>query len=541
MEQVQEASGSKTKKFLKGTLILTISSIVVKVIGALNWVILSRVMGGEGIGLYQMGFPIYLMAITVSSAGIPVAISIITAEKVAKEDYSGAQRVFRVSLRLLFCTGLFFSLCVVGMAHWLVDAKIIPDPRAYYSIIALAPAVFFVTFLSSFRGYFQGWQIMTPTACSEITEQTVRVVTMIAFSALFMPYGLTYAAAGASMGAGAGAFCGLMILQVFYWRLKHKFFPQGEKPIPVEQQEPAKHIIKRLIMLALPVSMSSLMLPIVSNLDMMIVPRRLMVGGWSQSEATTLFGYLTGMAVPLVNMSTILTAALSISLVPAISESRVLKDQEGIRAKVSTAFSVAAVITIPCSVGLHVLGGRVAALIYNAPNAGPAIETMSWAIFLLGLHQVSTGILQGLGKTKIPVINMIIAAVSKVILNWNLTAQPSLGIVGSSWATVADIGIAAILNLFFIKKYTGFSLELKQLVKTAIAAAVMGLAVVGFLKAAPNLGAWNILGGMIIAVPVYGILLLGFKTMPEEEMLQIPFFGRRMVALGQKLGLLKKA
>ena len=120
---MEEVTSSKTKnhQFLKGTMILTISSIVVKVIGALNWIILSRVMGGEGIGLYQMGFPIYLMAITVSSAGIPVAISIITAEKIAKEDYIGAQRVFHVSWRLLFCTGLFFSLCLLFGARWLVE------------------------------------------------------------------------------------------------------------------------------------------------------------------------------------------------------------------------------------------------------------------------------------------------------------------------------------------------------------------------------------------------------------------------------------
>ena len=323
---------------------------------------------------------------------------------------------------------------------------------------------------------------------------------------------------------------------MFYLRLKHKFFPKGEQKVPEAEQEPAGKIIRRLIALALPVSMSSLMLPIVSNLDMMIVPRRLMVGGWSMSEATTLFGYLTGMAVPLINMSTILTAALSISLVPAISESRVLEDREGIREKVAAAFSVAAVITIPCSIGLHVLGGRVAALIYNAPKAGPSIETMSWAIFLLGLHQVSTGILQGLGKTKIPVINMIIAAASKVLLNWNLT--PTLGIVGSSWATVADIGIAAILNLFFIKKYTGFSLELKQLGKTALAALAMGAAVKGFLALVPNWGAWSILGGMAVAIPVYGLLLLVLKTMPEEELNQIPFLGRRMVMVGKKLKLL---
>ena len=146
-------SKASNSKFLKGTLILTASSIVVKVIGSLNWIILSRVLGGEGIGLYQMGFPIYLMAITVSSAGVPVAISIITSEKLANKDYRGAKRVFNVSLRVLLLTGLLFSSSLFFGADWLVNNHIIRDSRAYYSIIALAPAVFFVTFLASFRGY----------------------------------------------------------------------------------------------------------------------------------------------------------------------------------------------------------------------------------------------------------------------------------------------------------------------------------------------------------------------------------------------------
>lgn len=521
-------------KFLKGTMILTISSIVVKIIGALNWVILSRVIGGEGIGLYQMGFPIYLMAITVSSAGIPVAISIVTAEKLARKDYFGAQRVFHVTLRLLLCTGLFFSLCVFFGARVLIDAHWIRDPRSYYSIIALAPAVFFVAILSSFRGYFQGWQIMTPTACSEVTEQSVRVVTMLAFSYLLLPRGLDYAAGGASMGAGAGAFCGVLVLCYFYRRLKKQFHLEALEHDAQVVAESAGSIIKRIIKLALPVSMASLMLPVVSNLDMLIVPARLEVAGFSMREATTLFGYLTGVAVPLVNLSTILTAALSISLVPSISESKTLQDYAGIKEKVKTAFRVAAMITIPCSVGLFVLGEKVATMIYNAPGAAPAIQVMSIGIFLLGLHQVSTGILQGLGHTKVPVVNMILAAACKVALNWILTAQPALGIQGSAWATVADLGLAAILNMFFIYKYTAFSLPLKVLAKTIVAAAVMGIATAGMLQVAEGLGAWNILAAMLIAVPVYGLVLLGLGGIVREDLQELPRIGPKLLAWGEK-------
>ena len=531
-----EKSASSNNKFLKGTLILTVSSIVVKVIGSLNWIILSRVLGGEGIGLYQMGFPIYLMAITLSSAGIPVAISIITAEKLAQKDFLGAKRVFNVSLRLLFVTGLGFASALFFGAHWLIDNHWIRDSRAYYSIIALAPAVFFVTFLASFRGYLQGWQIMTPTAASEIVEQLMRVVTMIVFANMFMPHGLAYAAGGASMGAGVGAFCALLVLMWFYGRLKQKLKADLQQQNPLATRESARAIISRLLRLALPVSMSSLMLPVVANLDLLIVPQRLEAAGFHISQATEFFGYLTGMAVPLINLATIFTAAMTISLVPAISESRALNDVFGIRAKTRTAFRVALIITCPCFVGMYFLAEKIAALIYNAPGAADAIQTMSVGILLLGLHQISTGILQGLGRTSIPVINMILAAAVKVFLSWTLTAIPTLGIKGAAMATVVDFGLAAVLNMIFIYKYTGFALSFSGVFKPAVSAAAMGAAVYGVITLAVSWGAWAILAAIAVAVPVYGGVLLAVGGMGKDDLESLPFIGHRLLAAGQKLG-----
>ena len=535
MSDTEKSAGSNNK-FLKGTLILTVSSIVVKVIGSLNWIILSRVLGGEGIGLYQMGFPIYLMAITLSSAGIPVAISIITAEKLAQKDFLGAKRVFNVSLRLLFVTGLVFASALFFGAHWLIDNHWIRDSSAYYSIIALAPAVFFVTFLASFRGYLQGWQIMTPTAASEIVEQLMRVVTMIVFANMFMPHGLAYAAGGASMGAGVGAFCALLVLMWFYGRLKQKLKADLQQQNPLATRESARAIISRLLRLALPVSMSSLMLPVVANLDLLIVPQRLEAAGFHISQATEFFGYLTGMAVPLINLATIFTAAMTISLVPAISESRALNDVFGIRAKTRTAFRVALIITCPCFVGMYFLAEKIAALIYNAPGAADAIQTMSVGILLLGLHQISTGILQGLGRTSIPVINMILAAAVKVFLSWTLTAIPTLGIKGAAMATVVDFGLAAVLNMIFIYKYTGFALSFSGVFKPAVSAAAMGAAVYGVITLAVSWGAWAILAAIAVAVPVYGGVLLAVGGMGKDDLESLPFIGHRLLAAGQKLG-----
>lgn len=537
---MSENTKSSNSKFLKGTLILTASSIVVKIIGSLNWIILSRVLGGEGIGLYQMGFPIYLMAITVSSAGVPVAISIITSEKLAKKDYRGAKRVFTVSLRLLLLTGLVFSSALFFGADFLINQHIIRDARAYYSIIALAPAVFFVTFLASFRGYLQGWQIMTPTATSEVVEQLTRVITMLVFADLFMPYGLAYAAGGASMGAGVGAICALLVLMWFYRRLKKRLQKEMEEQDTNVPQESAGHIIKRLLRLALPVSLTSLMLPIGANLDLLIVPQRLEVAGFNVRHATELFGYLTGMAVPLVNLATIFTAAMTISLVPSISESKALHNLIAIREKIRIAFRVAMIITFPCFMGLYFLGEKVASLIYNAPKAAGAIETMSIGILFLGMHQISTCILQGLGKTAIPVINMILACIIKVLLSWHFTAIPELGIKGASLATVADFAVAAIINMAFIYKYTGYTFSLTTIICPMIASGIMGCVIYFVLALTEGLGMWCVLFAMAAAIPTYAIALTAVGGLTRKDLENVPFVGRRVLAIGEHFGMFKE-
>lgn len=467
----QENAGSH---FFQGALILTLGGIVVKVIGSLNWIFLSRVLGGEGIGIYQMAFPLYLLALSISSAGIPVAISIITAEKIALRDYRGANRVFKLSFNLLIITGLVLSLLLYFGAEGLIAHKIIRDPRAYYSLIALSPAIFLVTLLSSLRGYLQGWQIMTPTAISQIVEQLFRVAAMLVFAALLLPRGLEFAAGGASLGAVAGAAAALTVLAYYYFNLQKSI----QKRLLTEgdgvSRESGMAIVRRIAKLALPVSLSSIMLPLVANLDLLIVPLRLEAAGYTVGEATELFGYLTGMAVPLINLATILTAALATSLVPAISQAHSLGEKQDIFYRTAGAMRLANIATIPFGIMLWLLAKPIVSTIYHAPGAADATRVLAIGVFLLGIHQVTTGVLQGLGRTTIPVINMAAAALVKVALNWTLTAVPSLGIQGAAWATLADIGIAAALNLYFVYRYTGFFPSGGDLAKNIAAATAMG-------------------------------------------------------------------
>lgn len=521
---------------------MAVAGIVVKVIGSLNWIFVSRVLGGEGIGLYQMAFPIYLLALSVSSAGIPVAISIITAEKLALNDMFGARRVFRISLTLLAITGAVFSLLTYFGAGILVEYKFIRDPRAYYSVAALAPAIFFVTILSSYRGYLQGWQRMTPTAVSQIIEQIFRVVTMIIFANLLLPKGLEFAAAGASLGAVAGAVAGLLVLIYYYWRLEADLKQQPDLPAVSENMEASSSIVKRIFKLALPVSASSIMLPIVANLDLLIVPARLEVAGYTVEQATELFGYLTGMAVPLINLATILTASLATSLVPAISEAQALGDRLKVFQRTASAMRIANLITFPAFMLIFLLDSPISQMIYNAPNAGPAIGVMSTSIVLLGIHQVTTGVLQGLGHTTIPVINMGIAAIVKVILNWVLTAVPELGIKGSAWATVADIGVAAIMNMVYVNRYVGYNIAAKDILKTVVATAVMGVAVFySYVEIIQDSGSNTIATISAIAVGgiVYSIVLIITGGIHERDVSRIPLIGSPLSKFLRITGLFK--
>jgi stage V sporulation protein B len=528
--------------FLKGAFILTAAGIIVKIIGSVNRILLSRLLGGEGIGLYQMAYPIYLLALSISSAGIPVAISIIVAEKVALSDFRGANRVFRISLGLLTITGILFTFILYFGAGWLVEEHFVRDPRAYYAIAALAPAIFFVTILSSYRGYFQGLQMMTPTAVSQIFEQLIRVVTMIFLAFYLLPIGLEYAAAGASFGAGPGALAGLMVLMYYYWQhsavLKEKIATQ-----PIIKQEASSKIISRIVKLALPVSLANIMLPVVSSIDLLIVPARLEVAGYTVSQATELFGYLTGMAIALINVPTILTGSLASSLVPAISEAFTLKDHKRIYQRIAMAMRFANLITIPSFIGICLLATPISQMLYGTPNAGVPIAILSGGVVMLGIHQVTTGVLQGLGHTAIPLINMLISAAVKVIMSWTLTAMPSLGIKGAAWATNADFFLAALLNMYFVYRYVGFSINIKDTIKTVIAAIVMGGIVLltydaVMLKTFHNTTAT--LTSVCVGGIIYGIVLLLLGGIQQHDIEKIPRIGKKLALFLRKISILRK-
>ena len=528
----------KKNSFIQGAVILAVSGIIVKLIGAVSRIYLSRLLGGEGIGLYQMAYPIYLLCLSISTAGLPVAISIMVSERNAIHDFLGGQRILKIALSVLTLTGLLFSVGLYFGSSVLIDHHIVRDPRAYWSLIALAPAVFCATISATMRGYFQGLQNMTPTAVSEVIEQFVRVVTMIGLAIILLPKGLEFGAAGATFGAAPGAAAAILTLGWFYWHdRKHRkmwYMSQDKSIVP----DSTWNIMKRLFILAIPVSCANIMIPIVSNIDLFIVPKRLEVAGFNVEQATTLFGYLTGMATALINMPTIVTSSMSSSLVPGISEASIKKDFDTIRRRARTALRLASVFTLPAAIGLGVIATPISTMLYATANAGPCIAVMSIGIFFLGIQQVTTGILQGLGKTAVPFINLIVSGCVKVAFSWNLTAMPQFGVLGAAFATDTDFAVAAALNLLFLYRYMRFNMDYGHLLKVAIASAVMGVAVYfsfGAIIGAIHSNTLSALLAICVGVVVYALGILLTKAIKPEDVRTMPKIGSKLAAIIEKI------
>lgn len=537
-------------KFIRGAAILAVAGIGVRFIGAVMKIWLVGIIGDEGIGLYQMSYPIYSTLLAISTAGIPVAVSKLVAENVTAKDYRGAMRVFRIALLILTLTGLAISLLLFFSADLIVRISD-SDPRAVYAIMAIAPAIFFVTVMSALRGFFQGQQYMFPTAASQVIEQVGRAVVSLLLAVALLNRGLEYAAAGAAFGTAAGGLLGLLLLLPVYYLRRPAFMKQvqtQQKIVPL----PAGQVISRIFALAVPITFGSLIMPLLTLIDQLIVPGRLRAIGYVFKEATALYGQLTGMAGSVVYFPNVVTLALSMSLVPAISEALVLRDRVLIRNRSSVSIKLTALFSIPAAVGLYQLATPVIVLLFGPEHAGAgyALAYMSWSVVPLGFYVSTTGILQGLGKTMTPVVNMALGGVVKAILAWYLTAVPALHIGGAALATVIGTGVAAVLNLYAVARHTGWRFRIGELaLLPGFCVAVMAAAVsISYRYLFPLVeplfsvrmayGA-AVFAAIFIGIVVYSAALLFTGSLARDELELVPHVGPRLVELAERWKLLK--
>lgn len=509
----------KKGNFLKGALILSIAGAISKILGAIYRIPLARLLGGEGMGLYQMAYPIYTTILALATAGVPVAISVLVSKR-ETEGYSGdSKRIFRVSLIMLFVFGIILSLLVAQSARFLADS-VLHEPRAYYPILAVAPAIFFSGLMSVFRGYFQGHQWMMPTAVSQVLEQLFRVTAVLILAFLLFPRGLEYAAAGATFGAVVGGVVGLIVLICFYM-----YFQKKNKNAPALCGTSSSfNLAGEVVRLAIPVSFGAVVLPLVQMLDAIIVPGRLMAINYTTSQATALYGQLSGMAAVLISLPTIFTISIATSLVPAVSEALAKKDYTSLNNRLNYGLRAAMLISLPCAAGLYVLAFQICDLLYAAPEAGLPLEVLAFSTIVLAAFQLSSAGLQGIGRPEIAMRNLLITGALKVVFNYTLTSVPMLNIQGAAIGTVLAFTVGSALNLYFLKRYTAIRYEVGRLLKLTLVTVIMGIGVkvsYGLIVGAGLHSHISTLLAICAGVGIYGLLLLILKEIDLDMMKKI--------------------
>ena len=537
-----------SRVFIKGATILAVTGLVARFIGALFRIVLAAILGDEGIGLYMYAYPVYSTLLVISTAGIPVALSKLMAEKIALNDFREALRIFKVAFILLTLTGLAITLVLLLGAELFAD-YIVKDMQAVLPLMAIAPAIFFVTVMASLRGFFQGQQNMLPTASSQLLEQLVRVGFSIILVILLLPVGLEYAAAGATSGAAAGGLGGLIFLSIFYLRSRKELFRQADKQ-ETYNPDTIYRIIASIFRLAIPVTIGGLVIPLISLIDLAVVPRQLQAAGFDLETARALYGQLTGMAGPIVYFPNVIALALSISLVPAISEAYALKDRRLIQSRAAIAIKLTVLFSLPSAIGLFLLAEPITLLLYNNAAAGYSLAYMSWSVIPLCLYVTTTGLLQGLGRPITPALNMIYGGIVKTLFAWFLTAIPELNVGGAALASVIGIGVAAVLNLYHVNRYTGWRANLRELLLFPGASAITMSAFVYMVYrfmivyAEPFLSAGRLnvaatLLAIIVGMLIYTVVLLISGGLNRDEVSMLPVVGSHLASFTKRFGLLK--
>lgn len=527
--------------FLKGAFILGIAGILVKIAGAFFRIPLANIIGSEGVGYYQVAYPIYTFLLSFSAAGFPTAISKLVSEKRAVGDIRGGHRVFKVSFGILSVLGIVSFLILSLGANFLVN-NVVKSPRAYYAVLSLSPALLFVPLMAAYRGYFQGLKNMAPTAISQVIEQLGRVILGLILATVLLNLGTEFGAAGASFGATAGAITGLITVLIIYVRKRKKIISEFQ-PLENYRKESAKSITKDLMRIAIPITLGAAVLPLTNMVDSMVVLRRLQASGFSYEQANSLFGQLTGMAATLIQLPPVLTAAISMSIVPIISENVVKKNIEGVKRDVKSAVRVSLMIGLPAFVGLSVLSSPIMNMLFpdEPASAGQILLFLSFATLTLCMVQALTGILQGLGRQDIPVRNLLIGALSKLVVTYILVGIPELNVRGAALGTVTAYTVASLLNFIAIKKHIDIKFSFVQsILKPVISAGTMGI-LVYFTYGAAYTMLGNTLATILsigVGIIVYGLMLLITGSIREQEFKLIPK-GEKLAKILKKAKLLK--
>ncbi|MDQ1144903.1 stage V sporulation protein B [Bacillus sp. SORGH_AS 510] len=510
-------------KFLKGTFILLIAGLITRVLGFVYRIVLARSIGEEGVGLYMMAYPTFILVVTITQLGLPVAISKNIAEAEARKDYGEIKKILVVSLAITIGLSIIITPALLLLAP-LLSTTLFTDPRTYYPLMAIAPALPIIAISSVLRGYFQGRQNMRPSAISQILEQFVRITIIATATKTFMPYGVEYAAAAAMGASVLGELLSLLYLLTMFklkkrFKLRKNFFQFVHK---------GKRTFKELMEIAIPTMGSRMIGSIAWFFEPIVVAHSLALAGVIAVNATKQYGALTGYAMPLLMLPSFVTFSLATSLVPAISEANSQNNFKLIEYRLQQALRFVFLTGGLAVIVLYVLADPLMQLMYGSTKGAYFIRLMA-PFFLFFYYQGPLqAVLQALNLARAAMINSLIGAVVKTAVIFLLASQPAFGITGAALGIIVGFVLVTGLHFATVLKRVSFSFYILDYVKGFLA---MGASACCGYWLFENLFTNEHLvlrvGTSALSMTIaYSFLLLILGLIKKDELKRIPWIGK---------------
>ncbi|GGJ83975.1 stage V sporulation protein B [Lentibacillus kapialis] len=505
--------------FLQGTLILIMAGMITRMLGFVNRLVIARVMGEEGVGLYMMALPTLFLVITLTQLGLPVAISKRVSEAEAKNDKAKIKRILIISLIITAVTSVVFTIGMIAAAPF-IATTLLTDERTLYPLVAISPIVPIVAISSVLKGYFQGRRNMKPQSYALVIEQLVRITLVALFVKLLLPYGIEFAAAGAMFSIIIGELASMLYLtRVFkkqkIVKVRKRFF---------HNLKSGKDTLYELFSISLPSTGSRLIGNISHFLEPILVAQSLAIAGISSSLATKQYGELTGYVLPLLFLPTFITNSLSIALVPSISEADAHQNKHLIHYRIHQSIRISFASGAIATVILTLFAAPILNYMYGTDNASHFLVLMAPFFILLYIQSPLQAALQALDLARPAMWNSLIGAAIKLTVLFLLASNPDFGINGVAIAMSVGVILVTLLHLASLYKEIGFIIAGWDLLKMGLLVSLTWLCG-RFLRGVfsgleSNLFIFALM--LMTLLIVYVILLFILKFLTKEEIKQIP-------------------
>ena len=518
-------SDNKKQNFLQGTALLAMAPAIVKVIGAIYKIPLNAIIGKQGFSYYSTAYEIYNVLLMISTAGLPVAMSRMISQASSLGHNNRIRRIYQTARGIFLTLGIAGSLLMTLFCRQLAQFQNQPD--AWAAIGALGPCVLLICIMSTYRGFFQGHGNMLPTSVSQVLEAVVKLIVgmLAALVLLKTTKSVPLAAGGAILGVTVSCMASSVYL-FGKFRKAYGFLEPSD-----EAAESYSATAKRLMAIAIPITIGSAGLQILTMLETKIYMGQLLGLGYTQLEADSMKG-IYNMSQTIYNMPCAFITPITISIIPAITSHLTLLNHSGARATEESAARVTGLICMPCAFGLATLAGPVTALLGGYTGADLALSTqlmsiMGFNIIFNAVVLLTNAMMQAHGHAVVPVVNMFVAGIMRLAVVYILTGNPNIGIVGTPIGAMLCFLCIAVLNVFSMRRVMENPPAIvKNLMKPFIAAAIMGACVYAALRLLMQLGFTSRLilcgGPIAVGVVVYVVAAIALKAITREDCLLLP-------------------